>query len=172
MENVKVILETEKKYRTVIMNRLKEDDRLAVSSHDTRYPEPLYIYIKSKKTEKTIALRIDGVDKTVRFWDYADDDYSDEDGVWGSLTKDGVEQFFKKLYKVMDHAVDVEYFGEDGECEDYYSGVANFAFNAENALKAVKKYGKDIEFALAKFSNFYGDAQFVFDENFNQIKMK
>lgn len=70
----------------------------------------------------------------------------------------------------MDKAIDIELYDIDGECVDYFSGVANFEFTAENACKAVKKIGKGGGFALAKFSNFYGDVQYVFDKNFKQIK--
>ena len=42
---------------------------------------PVFVYVKAVKTEKSIAVRIDGGDRTMRFWDYVDDDYSDEDGV-------------------------------------------------------------------------------------------
>ena len=170
MKDISEILETEEKYKKIIMNKLSADERLSLSCPDFKYPEPLFVYVKSVKTDKTIALRIDGGDKTVRFWDYVDDDYSDEDGVWGNLTEKGLETFIKKLYAVMDKAVDIEYFNIDGECEDYYSGVANFELTAENARKAVKKCADGIEFVFAKLGDFFGENEFVFDKAFGQIK--
>ena len=152
------------------MNKLSGDDRLSLSCPDFRYPEPLFVYVKSVKTEKTIAVRLDGGDKTVRFWDYVDDDYSEEDGVWEKLTEKGLENFIKKLYIVMDKAIDIEYYGLDGECEDYFSGVAKWELTAENAMKAIRKYGKEINFVFAKFSNFFGDVEYVFDKHYRQVK--
>ena len=170
MSDVREILEIEEKYKNLLMDKLKGDERLSVLSPDFKYPEPVFVYVKSAKTEKSIAVRLDGVDKTMRFWDYVDDDYSEEDGVWDKMSDKGLEGFVKKLYKVMEHAVDIEYFGLDGECDDYYSGIANFEQTEENARKAVRKYGKESDFVFAKFSNFYGDVQYVFDRSFKLIK--
>lgn len=170
MNNASEILETEEKYKKILLCKLGTDERLSLSCPDFKYPEPVFLYVKSKATDKTIALRIDGGDKTVRFWDYVDDDYSEEDGVWGTLTEKGVEAFIKKLYTVMDKAVDIEYFAADGECEDYYSGVAGVELTAENACKYAKKYGKDKSFVYAKVGDFFGDRQYVFDKAFRLIK--
>lgn len=170
MNNASEILETEEKYKKILISKLGTDERLSLSCPDFKYPEPVFLYVKSKKTDKTIAVRLDGGDKTVRFWDYVDDDYSDEDGVWGNMTDKGIDSFVKKLYTVMEKAIDIEYFGLDGECDDYYSGVAGFELTAENALKAVKKYGKEIDFVFAKVSDFFGEKQYVFDRTFRQIK--
>lgn len=169
MKDASEILELEEKYKKALMNKLSGDERYTLSSPDFKYPEPLFVYIKSAKADKTIAVRLDGGDGTMHCWDYIDDDYSDENGVWGKMTEGGLESFVKKLTSIMDKAIDIEFFALDGECEDYYSGVANFPFTAENARLAVKKTGKDVDFAFAKFSNFYGDVQFVFDKNFRQV---
>lgn len=162
----------EEQYKTLLMQRLTPDGRLAVSCPDFRYPAPLFVYVKSVKTEKTIAVRLDGVDKTMRFWDYVDDDYSEEDGVWSEMSEEGLDKFVRKLYKVMDKAFDIEFFDADGECEDYLSGVAGFDFTAENACKAVKKAGKGVDFVIAKFSSFFGDTEYAFDKAFRQINLK
>lgn len=172
MNEVKDILEIEEKYKKLLLDKLKNDARLILSSPGFRYPEPVYVYIKSVKTEKTIAVRLDGGDKTMRFWDYVDDDYSEEDGVWDKMTEKGLEKFVQKLYIVMDKAVDIEYYGIDGECDDYYSGVVNYERTVENAQKSVKKHGKNVNFVFAKYSNFFGDIQYVFDKSFNQIIKK
>lgn len=172
MNNAREILEIEEKYKKLLMNKLGADERLSLSCPDFKYPEPLFVYVKSVKTEKSIAVRLDGGDKTVRFWDYVDDDYSDEDGVWGTMTEKGLDGFIKKLYAVMDKAVDIEFYGMDGECDDYYSGVAGFDLTVANAQKAVKKYGKGTDFVFAKFSNFFGDVQYVFDKTFRQVIKK
>lgn len=169
MKDVREILEIEEKYNKLLMDKFKGDGRLSLSSPGFRYPEPVYVYIKCVKTDKTIAVRLDGGDETMRFWDYVDDDYSEEDGVWGKMTEKGLEGFVKKLYAVMDSAFDIEYYGLDGECDDYYSGVSGMEQSAANAQKAVKKFGKDVDFAFAKYSNFFGDIQYVFDKNFKQI---
>ena len=170
MENVSEILELEEKYKKLLMQKLEGDERLSLSCPGFRYPEPVYVYIKCVKTEKSIAVRLDGGDKTMRFWDYVDDDYSDEDGVWGKMTEKGLDAFVKKLYIVMDKAVDIEYYDSEGECADYYSGVINLELTAENAQRAVRKFGKNIQFALAKCSNFFGDVQYVFDRSLRLIK--
>lgn len=170
MNNASEILEIEEKYKKVLINKLGADDRLSLSCPDFKYPEPVFLYVKSKKTDKTIAVRIDGGDNTVRFWDYVDDDYSEEDGVWGYMTEKGIDAFIKKLYTVMDKAVDVEFFSADGECDDYYSGVIGVELTAETALKAVKKFGKETDFAFAKISDFFGEKQYVFDRSFKLIK--
>lgn len=162
----------EEQYKTLLMEKLSPDKRLAVSCPDFKYPAPLFVYVKSVATEKTIAVRLDGVDKTMRFWDYVDDDYSEEDGVWCEMTEEGLDKFVKKLYKVMNKAFDIEFFDENGECEDYLSGIAGFDFTAESATKAVKKAGKEVEFVIAKFSNFFGDIQFAFDKGFRQVILK
>ena len=117
-----------------------------------------------------LAVRLDGVDKTMRFWDYVDDDYSDEDGVWAKMNEKGLDVFASKLYTVMEKAFDIEFYNIDGDCDDYYSGVAGFEVNEENARRAVKKCGKDVDFALAVFSDFYGEVEFVFDKKLNRIK--
>lgn len=172
MNDVKEILELEEKYKKLLMDRFKGDERLSLSCPGFKYPEPVYVYIKSVDTGKTIAVRLDGGDKTMRFWDYVDDDYSDEDGVWDKMSDKGLETFVKKLYAVMDRAFDIDFYTAGGECEDYYSGLANFELNASNAQKAVKKYGIDVSFAIAKFSNFFGDVLYCFDKNFNRVIKK
>ena len=170
MNNLKEILEIEEKYKKLLIDKLKGDKRLSLSSPDFKYPEPAFVYIKSVKTDKSIAVRLDGEDNTMRFWDYVDDDYSEEDGVWAKMTEKGLDEFAKKLYIVMNKAVDIEYFGIDGECEDYYSGIANFEQTPENAQKVVKKHGKDVDFVFAKYCNFFGDTEYVFDKSFKLIK--
>ena len=167
---MKDIIDLEEKYKKLLTDKLKGDRRLSVSCPEFRYPEPVYVYIKSVKTEKSIAVRLDGGDRTLRFWDYVDDDYSEVDGVWDEMTEAGLEKFIKKLYIVMEKAVDIEYFAADGECEDYFSGTVKFELTAENAQKAVKKRSAGINFVFAKFSNFYGDIQFVFDKTYRLIK--
>lgn len=170
MKDTAEILELEEKYKKLLTDKLGGDARLSVTCPDFKYPEPVYVYIKSVKTEKSIAVRLDGGDRTMRFWDYVDDDYSEEDGVWSEMSENGLAEFVKKLYGVMEKAIDIEFFSSDGECEDYCSGVAAFQLTAENALKAVKKSGKNVKFAFAKFSDFFGNMQYVFDNNFRQIK--
>lgn len=164
------IAERESRFKTLLMRKLSPDKRLSVTCPDFKYPAPLFVYVKSVKTEKTIAVRLDGVDKTVRFWDYVDDDYSEEDGVWDRMSDDGLDRFVKKLYGVMEKAVDVEYYAADGECEDYWSGVESGEINAANAQKTVKKHGKGIDFIIAKYSDFFGGKQFVFNKAFAEIK--
>lgn len=160
----------ESKFKTLLMRKLSSDKRLNVTCPDFKYPAPLFVYVKSVKTEKTIAVRLDGVDKTVRFWDYVDDDYSGEDGVWDEMSEEGLDRFIVKLYGVMDKAVDVEFFGADGECEDYWSGVETGEITAAAAQKTVKKHGKEVDFLLARYSNFFGDRQFVFNKAFAEVK--
>lgn len=170
MDEVREILDIEEKYKKLLMCKLGEDDRLSLSCPDFKYPEPVYLYVKSKKTDKTIAVRIDGGDKTVRFWDYVDDDYSDEDGVWGYMTEKGIDGFIKKLYVVMNKAIDIDFYDAEGESSDYYSGVIGVELTAETALKAARKYGKEIDFVFVKVSDFFGEKQFVFDRTFRLIK--
>ena len=170
MKDTVEISELEESYKKLLMDRLKGDERISVTCPDFKYPEPVFVYIKSVKTDKSIAVRLDGGDKTMRFWDYVDDDYSEEDGVWSPMTEKGLDEFVKKLYEVMGKAIDIEFYGLDNECEDYCSGVAAFELNEVNALKAVKKSGKNIKFAYAKFSDFFGGIQYIFDYNFRQIK--
>ncbi|MDE6441669.1 MAG: hypothetical protein K2L12_02825 [Clostridia bacterium] len=172
MENVSEILEIEEKYKKLLMAKLGTDERLALSCPDFKYPEPLFVYVKCVKTGKTIAVRLDGVDKTMRFWDYVDDDYSEEDGVWDKMTEKGLDSFIKKLYTVMDHAFDIEFFDENGDCNDFYSGVFNLDPTVDSAKRAIKKYGKDIDYVFAGFISFFGDAQYMFDSKFNLIKAK
>lgn len=172
MDNVSEILEVEEKYKKLLMTKLGADGRLALSCPDFKYPEPLFVYVKSVKTDKSIAVRLDGGDKTMRFWDYVDDDYSEEDGVWDKMSERGLESFIGKLYTVMDHAFDIEFFDKDGECCDFYSGVFNLEPTAENARKAVKKYGKDIDYVFAGFISFFGDAHYVFNRNLELVKAK
>lgn len=160
----------EAKFKTLLMRKLSPDKRLNVTCPDFKYPAPLFVYVKSVKTEKTIAVRLDGVDKTVRFWDYVDDDYSEEDGVWDEMSDEGLDRFVKKLYDVMEKAVDVEFYAADGECEDYWSGVESGEITAAAAQKTVKKHGKGIDFLLAKYSNFFGDKQYVFNRAFAEVK--
>lgn len=170
--DVKEIIAVEEQYKDLLIKKLKGDKRLLITSPEAKYPEPVYVYIKCIKTGKTIAVRLDGVDKTMRFWDYVDDDYSEEDGVWSRMTSNGIEDFVKKLHIVMEKAVDIEYYDEDGECEEYYSGVATYEFTPQNAQKVVKKHGKDVNFAIASYTSFFGDIQYVFDRNLRQIIKK
>ena len=170
MKNVAEILETEEKYKKLLVAKLAGDDRITLSCPEFKYPEPAFVYIKSVKTDKSIAVRLDGVDKTMRFWDYVDDDYSDEDGVWAKMNEKGLDVFASKLYTVMEKAFDIEFYNLDGDCDDHYSGVAGFEVNEENARRAVKKCGKDVDFARAVFSDFYGEVEFVFDKKLNRIK--
>lgn len=154
----------------MLFERLKGDKRISLSCPDFKYPEPLYFYIKSEKTEKSIAIRIDGEDETLRFWDYVDDEYENEDGVWEKMNKGGFDRFIDKLYLVMDNAVDVEFFDSNGVTDDYYAGVIKGGLDAEKAKALLKKHGKGVKFLFAKVSNFYGDTQFVFDRQLNPIK--
>lgn len=170
MKNVAEILEAEEKYKKLLIDKLSQDGRIVLSCPEFKYPEPAFVYIKSVKTGKTIAVRLDGVDGTMRFWDYVDDDYSDEDGVWNKMTDKGLDNFVKKLNKVMEKAVDIDFFTPDGECDDYFSGVLDMEFTAENACRAVKKYGKNVNFTFAEFSDFFGENKFVFDRAFRQVK--
>lgn len=172
MKDVREIEELEESYKKLLADRLSADKRIAVSCPDFKYPAPTFVYIKSAATDKTIAVRLDGVDKTMRFWDYVDDDYSEEDGVWAEMSEEGLDRFIKKLYTVMNKAFDIEFFNAEGECDDYLSGIAGFEFNAENAQKAVKKAGKNIDFSVAKFGDFFGDKTYAFDKSFRQITLK
>ena len=170
MKSRENIQETENKYRQQLFDRLKGDKRLSLSCPDFKYPEPVYFYIKSVKTEKSIAIRIDGGDDTLRFWDYVDDSYENEDGVWGKMSGNGFESFIDKLYSVMDNAVDIEFFDEKGITDDYYAGVTEGGMDEEKAKVLLKKHGKGVSFVFAKVSNFYGDKQFVFDRKLNTIR--
>ena len=170
MKSIETIRQNEKKYKQLLSERLKGDKRLSVSCPDFKYPEPLYFYIKSVKTEKTIAVHIDGEDNTLRFWDYVDDSYENEDGVWAKITDDGIENFIKKLYSVMDNAVDIEFYDKNGVTDDYYAGVAEGGLDEVKAKALLKKQGADVAFIFAKVSNFYGDKQFVFDRQLNPIR--
>ena len=172
MSDTKEIIAIEEQYKNLLIKNLKDDKRLAVTSPEAKYPEPVFVYIKCKKTEKSIAVRLDGVDATMRFWDYVDDDYSQEDGVWSKMTAKGLEDFLKKLYTVMGKAIDIEFFNSDGECDEYCSGVVTYERTPQNAVKTVKKYGKDIDFVFAKYSSFFGDIEYVFNKNFKQIIKK
>ena len=115
MKNVAEILETEEKYKKLLVAKLAGDDRITLSCPEFKYPEPAFVYIKSVKTDKSIAVRLDGVDKTMRFWDYVDDDYSDEDGVWAKMNEKGLDVFASKLYTVMEKAFDIEFYNLDGD---------------------------------------------------------
>ena len=170
MKSIETIRENEKKYKQQLFERLKGDKRLSLSCPDFKYPEPLYFYIKSVKTEKTIAVRIDGGDDTLRFWDYVDDSYEDEDGVWSKMTDDGFESFIQKLYSVMDNAVDIEFYDAKGITDDYFAGVAAGGLDGNRAKELLKKHGAGVKFIFAKISDFYGDKQFVFDRQLNPIR--
>lgn len=170
MKSVEKIRETENKYKKLLNDRLKEDKRLSLNCPDFRYPEPLYFYVKSVRTEKTIAIRIDGGDNTLRFWDYVDDKYEDEDGVWAEMTDDGFESFIKKLYDVMDSAVDIEFYADKGITDDYYAGVIEGGLDENTAKELLKQHGKGVNFIFAKVISFYGDKQFVFDKRLNAVK--
>ena len=154
----------------MLFDKLKGDKRLSLSCPDFKYPEPLYFYIKSVRTEKTIAIRIDGEDDTLRFWDYVDDSYENEDGVWGKMTEKGFEGFIKKLYTVMDNAVDIEFFDGNGITDDYFAGIVEGGLDDIKAKALLKKHGKGIKFLFAKISDFYGNRQFVYDRQLNTIK--
>ena len=169
MKSKETIRETEKKYKQQLFDRLKGDKRLSLSCPDFKYPEPLYFYIKSVKTEKTIAIRIDGGDETMRFWDYVDDSYENEDGVWGKMDEGGFDKFIDKLYSVMDHAVDIEFYDAKGITDEYFAGVIKQELDESVAVALLKKYGRGVKFVFAKISNFYGDKQFVLDR---QLKIR
>ena len=168
MKSIETIRETEKKYKQLLSDRLKGDKRLSLSCPDFKYPEPLYFYIKSVKTEKTIAVRIDGGDETLRFWDYVDDSYEDEDGVWAKMAD--FEEFITKLYAVMDSAVDIEFYDANGITDDYFAGVVKGEFDEAKAKALLAKHGAKVKFLFAKICNFYGDRQFVFDRQLNPIR--
>ena len=74
MKNVAEILEVEEKYKKLLVAKLSGDDRITLSCPEFKYPEHAFVYIKSVKTDKSIAVRLDGVDNTMRFWEYVDDD--------------------------------------------------------------------------------------------------
>lgn len=170
MKNPEKIRETEKLYKKLLRDKLISDKRLSLSCPDFSYPEPMYFYVKSVKTEKTIAIRIDGGDNTLRFWDYVDDAYEGEDGVWAKMTDDGLASFVKKLYAVMDSAVDIEYYGSKGLTDDYFAGLCDGPLDAASARLLLKKNCAGIKFLYAKISDFYGEKQFVFDRQGNLIK--
>lgn len=171
MENqMKDIMDREENYKKLLTEKLKKDERIRVSCPDFKYPEPLYIYVNSKKMGKSIAVRLDGEDSTMRFWDYVDDDYSDEDGVWNSMTEKGLEKFVKKLTLVMERAIDVELFDGSAECIECFSCVPENELNEEIARKALKKFSRGYDFAVAKVSDFFGENIFVFDKSFKAIK--
>ena len=170
MKSKETIRANEKKYKEQLLAKLKGDKRLSLSCPDFKYPEPLYFYVKSVKTEKSIAIRIDGGDDTLRFWDYVDDTYENEDGVWAKMTGDGFESFIKKLYEVMDNAVDIEFYDADGITDEYYAGVVEGGLDEEKAKALLKKYGKGVKFLFAKISDFYGEKQFVFDRQLKAIR--
>ena len=169
MKSKESIRETEKKYKQQLFDRLAGDKRLSLSCPDFKYPEPLYFYVKSVKTEKTVAIRIDGGDETLRFWDYVDDSYENEDGVWAKMDGEGFESFIEKLYSVMDHAVDIEFYDVKGITDDYFAGVIDGELDESTAVTLLKKHGKGVAFVFAKISNFYGDKQFVLDR---QLKIR
>lgn len=169
MKNVTQIREIEEKYKQLLINGLKGDKRITLTSSG-KYPEPAFVYIKSVKTDKTIAVRLDGEDGTMRFWDYVDDDYTKEDGVWAKMTESGLETMLSKLKSAMQYAYDIEYFESDGECEEYYSSLFGGEVDETTACKLTKKYGKEVPFVFAKFSTFLGDKQYVFDKLFRLVK--
>ncbi len=170
MLDADMIQQNEQLYKRLLADSLRADKRISVSCLDARYPEPLYLYVKSVETEKTIAVRIDGEDNTMRFWDYVDDTYENEDGVWDTMTDKGLESFVKKLKKVMDCALDVEFYNKKGITDDYYAGVYDGELTEEVAKKILIKHGKDVKFLYAKVTNFFGDKSFVFDAHGVRIK--
>ena len=170
MLDADIIQQNEQLYKRLLADSLRQDKRVSVSFLDARYPEPLYLYVKSVDTEKTIAVRIDGEDKTMRFWDYVDDAYENEDGVWDQMTEKGLENFVKKLKKVMDCALDIEFFNKKGITDDYYAGVYDGELTEEIARKILIKHGKDVKFIYAKVTNFFGDKSYVFDARGNYIQ--
>ena len=170
MKSIETIRANEKEYSWQLFERLKGDERLSLSCPDFKYPEPVYFYIKSVKTEKTIAVQIDGGDGTLRFWDYVDDSYENEDGVWANVEGDGFEKFINKLYNVMDNAVDIEFYGAKGITDDYFAGVLDGKFNETAAKALLKKHSAGVRYQFAKVSNFYGNKVFVFDRQLNPIR--
>ena len=72
MLDADIIQQNEQLYKRLLADSLRQDKRVSVSFLDARYPEPLYLYVKSVDTEKTISLRFHGDDNTIRFWDYVD----------------------------------------------------------------------------------------------------
>ena len=170
MKSVEKIREIERIYRQKLLDKLKGDNRLSLSCPDFKYPEPLYFYIKSVKTEKTIAVRIDGGDETLRFWDYVDDGYENEDGLWAKMTEEGFKSFIDKLCTVMDNAVDIEFFDNKGITDDYYAGIVKGGLDEAKAKALLKKHGSGVTFIFAKISDFYGDKQFVFDRQLKPIR--
>lgn len=167
MKSVESIREAEKKYVAQLFERLKGDNRLSLSCPEFKYPEPVYFYIKSVKTEKTIAVQIDGEEDILRFWDYVDDGYENVDGVGTSMLKGGFDKFINKLYIVMDYAVDIEFFDSKGITDEYFAGVIKGGLDEAKAKALLKKHGAGIKFLFAKISDFYGNIQFVYD---NQLK--
>lgn len=170
MKSVEEIREKENKFRQLLFDRLKGDSRVELSCPDFKYPEPMYFYIKSVKTEKTIAVRIDGEDETIRFWDYVDDSYEDEDGIWAKMTDDGFNTFISKLYKVMECAVDIDFFDAKGITDDYFAGVVKGGLDEVKAKALLKKHGAGVKFVFAKISDFYGNRQYIYDRHLNPLK--
>ena len=170
MKSVESIREAEKKYANQLFERLKGDSRISLSCPEFKYPEPVYFYIRSVKTEKTIAVQIDGEEDILRFWDYVDDSYENEDGVCSSMLNGGFEKFIKKLYIVMDNAVDIEFFDSKGITDDYFAGVTKGGLDAVKAKVLLKKHGAGVKFLFAKISDFYGNVQFVFDSQLKPIR--
>ena len=170
MKNVEAIREKENKFRQMLFDRLKGDGRIELSCPDFKYPEPVYFYIKSVKTEKTIAINIDGEEGMLRFWDYVDDGYEGEDGVSGTMTDDGFKTFIAKLYKVMECAVDIDFFDAKGITDDYFAGVVKGGLDEAKAKALLKKHGAGVKFVFAKISDFYGDKQYIYDRKLNPIK--
>ena len=154
----------------MLFERLKGDKRLALSCPDFKYPEPVYFHIKSVKTEKSIAISIDGEYDMLRFWDYVDDGYENEDGVCEKVTDGGFESFINKLYTVMDCAVDIEFYDSNGITDDYFAGVVKGGLDGNKARALLKKHGAGVKFLYAKIVDFYGDRQFVFDRQLNPIR--
>ena len=170
MKDLQKIRENENKYKQMLFERLKGDRRLAVSCPDFKYPEPVYFHIKSIRTEKTIAISIDGEEEILRFWDYVDDGYEGEDGVWTKMQGNGFDTFINKLYTVMDCAVDIEFFASNGITDDYFAGVVKGGLDESKAKALLKKHGAGVKFLYAKISNFYGDRQYVYDRSLNAVR--
>lgn len=162
----------ELEYKEKLSEKLRADERLEISAPSACYPEPFYVYVKCKKTGKTIAVRLDGEDRTMRFWDYADDDYSDEDGIWDEMTDEGIERFTGKLYSVMEHAADIEFYNAAGECDDFVSGIFKGEITPTGAARAVKKAASGRKFAFVAFADFFGGKKYLFDKSFREVKLK
>ena len=62
MKDTATITGLEEKYKKLLLIKLGADKRLAVNSPSSKYPEPAFVYVKSVKTEKVIAIRLDGED--------------------------------------------------------------------------------------------------------------